>query len=81
MPLDSIARRTVPQLDSGTCLFRAHLCAYAFILSVCTDTRLCVWVFVQEKAISIWESRDFFIELEPLPGGVEAVKEMAKMDK
>ncbi|XP_035469419.1 5'(3')-deoxyribonucleotidase, mitochondrial-like isoform X3 [Scophthalmus maximus] len=33
-----------------------------------------------EKAISIWESKDFFIELEPLPGGVEAVKEMARMD-
>ncbi|TKS90151.1 5'(3')-deoxyribonucleotidase, mitochondrial [Collichthys lucidus] len=33
-----------------------------------------------EKAISIWESKDFFIELQPLPGGVEAVKEMAKMD-
>uniref|UniRef100_A0A8C7J363 5',3'-nucleotidase, mitochondrial n=1 Tax=Oncorhynchus kisutch TaxID=8019 RepID=A0A8C7J363_ONCKI len=33
-----------------------------------------------EKAISIWESKDFFIELEPLPGGVQAVKEMAKME-
>ncbi|XP_029383549.1 5'(3')-deoxyribonucleotidase, mitochondrial isoform X2 [Echeneis naucrates] len=33
-----------------------------------------------KKAISIWESKDFFIELEPLPGGVEAVKDMAKMD-
>lgn len=32
------------------------------------------------KAISIWESKDFFIDLEPLPGGVEAVQEMAKMD-
>lgn len=47
------------------------------------------WVSVQygqlrsdlfEKATSIWESKDFFLELEPLPGGVEAVKEMAKMD-
>lgn len=33
-----------------------------------------------EKAISIWESKNFFLELEPLPGGVEAVKEMAAMD-
>ncbi|KAJ7987683.1 hypothetical protein DPEC_G00329020 [Dallia pectoralis] len=33
-----------------------------------------------EKAISIWESKDFFIELEPIPGGVQAVKEMAKME-
>uniref|UniRef100_A0A1A8JJJ6 5', 3'-nucleotidase, cytosolic n=1 Tax=Nothobranchius kuhntae TaxID=321403 RepID=A0A1A8JJJ6_NOTKU len=33
-----------------------------------------------EKAISIWESKGFFMDLEPLPGGVEAVKEMAKMD-
>ncbi|XP_038136020.1 5'(3')-deoxyribonucleotidase, mitochondrial-like [Cyprinodon tularosa] len=33
-----------------------------------------------EKAISIWESKGFFIDLDPLPGGVEAVKEMARMD-
>ncbi|XP_075996143.1 5'(3')-deoxyribonucleotidase, mitochondrial [Genypterus blacodes] len=33
-----------------------------------------------EKAISIWESKGFFLELEPLPGAVEAVKEMAAMD-
>ncbi|KAM9716248.1 5'(3')-deoxyribonucleotidase, mitochondrial [Menidia menidia] len=33
-----------------------------------------------DKAISIWESKGFFIDLEPLPGGVQAVKEMAKMD-
>ncbi|XP_062915376.1 5'(3')-deoxyribonucleotidase, mitochondrial-like [Mobula hypostoma] len=32
-----------------------------------------------EKAISIWESKNFFIELDPLPGAVEAVKEMANM--
>lgn len=31
--------------------------------------------------MSIWESKDFFIDLDPLPGGVEAVKEMAKMEK
>lgn len=31
-------------------------------------------------AISIWESKNFFMELEPLPGGVEAIKEMAKME-
>lgn len=45
---------------------------------------VCVWVccdYPQEKAMSIWESKNFFIELEPLPGGVEAVKEMAKMEK
>ncbi|XP_061561967.1 5'(3')-deoxyribonucleotidase, mitochondrial-like [Phycodurus eques] len=35
---------------------------------------------LSEKAISIWESKDFFGELEPLPGGVEAVKQMAKME-
>ncbi|XP_078135569.1 5'(3')-deoxyribonucleotidase, mitochondrial [Sander vitreus] len=53
------------------------------------DDRRGFWVSTQygqlrtdlcDKAISIWESKDFFIELEPLPGGVEAVKEMAKMD-
>lgn len=43
---------------------------------------VCVFVFqLQEKAISIWESKGFFIDLEPLPGGVEAVKEMARMDE
>ncbi|KAM9425610.1 5'(3')-deoxyribonucleotidase, mitochondrial [Pholidichthys leucotaenia] len=35
---------------------------------------------LREKAISIWESKGFFLDLEPLPGGVEAVTEMAKMD-
>ncbi|OCT61769.1 5'(3')-deoxyribonucleotidase, mitochondrial [Xenopus laevis] len=33
-----------------------------------------------EKAISIWESKNFFLELEPLPGAVEAVKEMATLE-
>ncbi|GAB1296165.1 5'(3')-deoxyribonucleotidase, mitochondrial [Apodemus speciosus] len=33
----------------------------------------------REKAISIWESKDFFFELEPLPGAVEAVKQMASL--
>ncbi|XP_066522580.1 5'(3')-deoxyribonucleotidase, mitochondrial-like [Hoplias malabaricus] len=33
-----------------------------------------------EKAKSIWESRNFFLELEPLPGAVESVKEMSKME-
>ncbi|KAM9832450.1 5'(3')-deoxyribonucleotidase, mitochondrial [Neosynchiropus ocellatus] len=33
-----------------------------------------------QKAMSIWQSKDFFMELEPLPGGVEAVKEMAVME-
>ncbi|XP_066544870.1 5'(3')-deoxyribonucleotidase, mitochondrial [Amia ocellicauda] len=32
-----------------------------------------------EKAISVWESQNFFIDLEPLPGAVEAVKEMSKL--
>lgn len=35
----------------------------------------------QEKAVSIWESKDFFFELEPLPGAVEAVKQMANLQK
>lgn len=42
---------------------------------------VCFILKFQEKAISIWESKDFFIDLDPLPGGVEAVKEMAKMEK
>nr|XP_019571541.1 PREDICTED: 5'(3')-deoxyribonucleotidase, mitochondrial isoform X1 [Rhinolophus sinicus] len=33
-----------------------------------------------EKAISIWESENFFFELEPLPGAVEAVKQMASLE-
>uniref|UniRef100_A0A8C0JCJ2 5',3'-nucleotidase, mitochondrial n=1 Tax=Chelonoidis abingdonii TaxID=106734 RepID=A0A8C0JCJ2_CHEAB len=32
------------------------------------------------KAISIWESKNFFIELDPIPGAVEAVKQMAKLE-
>ncbi|MBN3301822.1 NT5M protein, partial [Amia calva] len=32
-----------------------------------------------EKAISVWESQNFFIDLEPLPGAVEAVTEMSKL--
>uniref|UniRef100_A0A1A8PKE7 5', 3'-nucleotidase, cytosolic n=3 Tax=Nothobranchius TaxID=28779 RepID=A0A1A8PKE7_9TELE len=56
---------------------------------VSLDDRRGFWVSMQygqlrsdlcEKAISIWESKGFFMDLEPLPGGVEAVKEMAKMD-
>lgn len=35
----------------------------------------------QEKAISIWESENFFFDLEPLPGAVEAVKQMASLEK
>ncbi|KAL2298876.1 hypothetical protein Nmel_014484 [Mimus melanotis] len=34
---------------------------------------------LSEKAISIWESKNFFIELDPLPGAVEAVKQMANL--
>ncbi|KPP68222.1 5'(3')-deoxyribonucleotidase, mitochondrial-like [Scleropages formosus] len=33
-----------------------------------------------EKAISIWESKNFFLELDPLPGGLAALKEMSKME-
>ncbi|XP_060884040.1 5'(3')-deoxyribonucleotidase, mitochondrial-like [Labrus mixtus] len=53
------------------------------------DDRRGFWVSTQygrlrsdlcEKATSIWESKDFFMELDPLPGGVEAIKEIAKMD-
>nr|XP_033770140.1 5'(3')-deoxyribonucleotidase, mitochondrial [Geotrypetes seraphini] len=33
-----------------------------------------------EKAISIWEAKNFFIDLDPLPGAVEAVKQMADLD-
>lgn len=36
---------------------------------------------LQEKAISIWESENFFFDLEPLPGAVEAVKQMANLEK
>lgn len=35
---------------------------------------------LQEKAISIWESKNFFMELDPLPGAVEALKEMAELE-
>ncbi|XP_033886171.1 5'(3')-deoxyribonucleotidase, mitochondrial-like [Acipenser ruthenus] len=31
-----------------------------------------------EKAISIWESQNFFMELDPLPGAVEAVQQMSR---
>ncbi|XP_076844090.1 5'(3')-deoxyribonucleotidase, mitochondrial isoform X2 [Brachyhypopomus gauderio] len=33
-----------------------------------------------EKAISIWESKNFFLDLKPVPGALEAVKEMSKME-
>ncbi|XP_045680446.1 5'(3')-deoxyribonucleotidase, mitochondrial isoform X2 [Phyllostomus hastatus] len=35
---------------------------------------------LSEKAISIWESENFFFDLEPLPGAVEAVKQMADLE-
>ncbi|XP_035929714.2 5'(3')-deoxyribonucleotidase, mitochondrial isoform X1 [Halichoerus grypus] len=35
---------------------------------------------LSEKAISIWESENFFLDLEPLPGAVEAVKQMADLE-
>ncbi|XP_028562521.1 5'(3')-deoxyribonucleotidase, mitochondrial [Podarcis muralis] len=34
---------------------------------------------LSEKAIGIWESKNFFLELDPLPGAVEAVKQMAEL--
>ncbi|KAK3529211.1 hypothetical protein QTP70_021441 [Hemibagrus guttatus] len=34
---------------------------------------------LRDKAISIWESKNFFMDLDPLPGSVEAVMEMARM--
>ncbi|XP_037377027.1 5'(3')-deoxyribonucleotidase, mitochondrial-like [Talpa occidentalis] len=36
---------------------------------------------LREKAISIWESKNFFFDLEPLPGAVEALKQMASLEK
>ncbi|XP_053521670.1 5'(3')-deoxyribonucleotidase, mitochondrial [Artibeus jamaicensis] len=35
---------------------------------------------LSEKAISIWESENFFFLLEPLPGAVEAVKQVANLE-
>ncbi|KAG8521890.1 5'(3')-deoxyribonucleotidase, mitochondrial [Galemys pyrenaicus] len=35
---------------------------------------------LSEKAISIWESKNFFLDLEPLPGAVEALKQMASLE-
>ncbi|KAB1266000.1 5'-deoxyribonucleotidase; mitochondrial [Camelus dromedarius] len=35
---------------------------------------------LSEKAISIWETENFFFDLEPLPGAVEAVKQMANLE-
>uniref|UniRef100_A0A8C5Q0X5 5',3'-nucleotidase, mitochondrial n=1 Tax=Leptobrachium leishanense TaxID=445787 RepID=A0A8C5Q0X5_9ANUR len=34
---------------------------------------------LREKAISIWEAKDFFLDLDPIEGAVEAVKEMARL--
>ncbi|XP_075421975.1 5'(3')-deoxyribonucleotidase, mitochondrial isoform X2 [Ascaphus truei] len=33
-----------------------------------------------EKAISIWEAKNFFLDLDPISGAVEAVKEMANLE-
>uniref|UniRef100_A0A8C5RE55 5',3'-nucleotidase, mitochondrial n=1 Tax=Laticauda laticaudata TaxID=8630 RepID=A0A8C5RE55_LATLA len=56
---------------------------YLLCAVVCT----CVFSFslsppptLQDKAISIWESKNFFMELNPLPGAVEALKEMAELE-
>ncbi|XP_078521341.1 5'(3')-deoxyribonucleotidase, mitochondrial isoform X3 [Lissotriton helveticus] len=35
---------------------------------------------LSEKAISIWEAKNFFLELDPIPGAVDAVKHMATLD-
>ncbi|XP_075417055.1 5'(3')-deoxyribonucleotidase, mitochondrial isoform X2 [Tenrec ecaudatus] len=35
---------------------------------------------LREKAVSIWESENFFLDLEPLPGAVDAVKQMANLE-
>ncbi|XP_043945594.1 5'(3')-deoxyribonucleotidase, mitochondrial isoform X2 [Protopterus annectens] len=32
-----------------------------------------------QKAISIWESKDFFLDLDPIPGAVTAVKQMVNL--
>ncbi|KAM5152207.1 5'(3')-deoxyribonucleotidase, mitochondrial [Mantella aurantiaca] len=34
---------------------------------------------LSEKAISIWEGKNFFLELDPIDGAVEAVKEMSNL--
>ncbi|KAM9304917.1 5'(3')-deoxyribonucleotidase, mitochondrial [Gastrophryne carolinensis] len=34
---------------------------------------------LSEKAISIWESKNFFLELDPIDGAVEALKEMSRL--
>nr|XP_009683595.1 PREDICTED: 5'(3')-deoxyribonucleotidase, mitochondrial [Struthio camelus australis] len=47
------------------------------LLQRCAVPKRTGWT--QEKAISIWESKNFFIELDPLPGAVEAVKQMANL--
>ncbi|KAH0632021.1 hypothetical protein JD844_020039 [Phrynosoma platyrhinos] len=36
---------------------------------------------LSDKAISIWESKNFFIDLDPIPGAVEAMKQMAKLEE
>ncbi|XP_055992707.1 5'(3')-deoxyribonucleotidase, mitochondrial [Sorex fumeus] len=35
---------------------------------------------LSEKAMSIWQSENFFLDLDPLPGAIEAVKEMASLE-
>lgn len=32
-----------------------------------------------QKAISIWESKDFFLDLDPIPGALTAVKQMSNL--
>lgn len=48
---------------------------------LCNSYSVVVVRCLQDKSISIWESKNFFMDLDPLPGSVEAVKEMAKMKK
>ncbi|XP_025025907.1 5'(3')-deoxyribonucleotidase, mitochondrial isoform X1 [Python bivittatus] len=67
----------VDGLDSR-CLKKSHLSLVAF---ACWCVHLCLLFHpVQEKAISIWESKNFFMELDPLPGAVEALKQMAELE-
>lgn len=76
----------------GLYFFRAHehsrgytYCTCTWLIYTVADKLYACVLFpffkLQEKAISIWESKGFFIDLDPLPGGVEAVKEMAEMNE
>ncbi|KAG9465616.1 hypothetical protein GDO78_017993 [Eleutherodactylus coqui] len=36
---------------------------------------------LSEKAISIWEGKNFFLDLDPIDGAVEALREMSRLPK